>query len=151
MMSTIKSFLVLVLFASCFIKVSAQQSIHTSENLDKKQQSIVLISAFTAKGDLLQLQNALHDGLDAGLTVNELKEVLVQLYAYTGFPRSLNALNTLIAVLKERKQKGINDVQGKAPQPLPTDKSKLQFGTDMQTKLVGQPVKGEVFKRAFVC
>ncbi len=144
-MSTIKSFLVLVLFASCFIKVSAQQSIHTSENLDKQQQSIVLISAFTAKGDMLQLQNALHDGLDAGLTVSELKEVLVQLYAYTGFPRSLNALNTLIAVLKERKQKGINDVQGKAPQPLPTDKSKLQFGTEMQTKLVGQPVKGEVY------
>ena len=30
-------------------------------------------------------------------------------------------------------------------QPLPTDKSKLQFGTEMQTKLVGQPVKGEVY------
>lgn len=144
-MSTIKSFLVLVLFASGIIKVNAQQSMHTSENLDKKQQSIVLISAFTAKGDQLQLQKALHDGLDASLTVSEVKEVLVQLYAYAGFPRSLNALHTLMDVLKERKQKGINDAQGKEPKPLPTNKSKLQFGTEMQTKLVGQPVKGEVY------
>jgi len=144
-MSTIKSFLVLVLFAFCFIKVNAQQSMHTNENLDKKQKSIVLISAFTAKGDQLKLQKALHDGLDAGLTVSEVKEVLVQLYAYAGFPRSLNALHTLMEVLKERKQKGINDVQGKDPKPLPTNKSKLQFGTEMQTKLVGQPVKGEVY------
>ncbi|NCU05009.1 MAG: carboxymuconolactone decarboxylase, partial [Chitinophagaceae bacterium] len=144
-MSTIKPFLVLVLFASCIVKVNAQQSMHSSENLDKKQQIIVLISAFTAKGDQLQLQKALHDGLDAGLTVSEVKEVLVQLYAYSGFPRSLNALHTLMDVLKERKQKGINDAQGKEPKPLPTNKSKFQFGTEMQTKLIGQPVKGEVY------
>ncbi|MEJ8819447.1 carboxymuconolactone decarboxylase family protein [Lacibacter sp. H407] len=118
---------------------------HTNESLYKKQQSIVLISAFTAKGDQLQLHKALNDGLDAGLTVNDVKEVLVQLYAYAGFPRSLNALNSFMSVLKERKQKGINDVQGKEPKPLPTNQSKLQFGTEMQTKLVGQPVKGEVY------
>jgi fermentation-respiration switch protein FrsA (DUF1100 family)/alkylhydroperoxidase/carboxymuconolactone decarboxylase family protein YurZ len=116
--------------------------------LDKKQESIVTISAFTAKGDLPQLQKAFYNGLDAGLTINEIKEVLVQLYAYAGFPRSLNALNTFIAVLKERKSKGINDKPGKDASPLPTDKGKLQFGTEMQTKLVGQPVKGEVYEFA---
>jgi alkylhydroperoxidase/carboxymuconolactone decarboxylase family protein YurZ len=79
-------------FASFLTKeLNAQQPMNTNTPLNVKQQSIVTISAFTAKGDLLQLQNALVDGLDAGLTVNEIKEVLVQLYAYTGFPRSLNA------------------------------------------------------------
>ena len=106
------------------------------------------ISAFTAKGDLLQLQKALTDGLDAGLTVNEIKEVLVQLYAYTGFPRSLNALQTFADVLNQRKKNGIKDESGKEASPLPTNKTKLQFGTEMQTKLVGQPVKGEVFEFA---
>jgi alkylhydroperoxidase/carboxymuconolactone decarboxylase family protein YurZ len=56
--------------------------------LDARQRSIALISAFTAKGDLDRLKTALNEGLDSGLTVNEIKEVLAQLYAYAGFPRS---------------------------------------------------------------
>ena len=76
-----------------------------NKSLSEKEKSIVIISSFTAKGDLIQLKAALNDGLNTGLTVNETKEVLIQLYAYTGFPRSLNALNTLMAVLKERKFK----------------------------------------------
>lgn len=129
-------------------RVNAQETMDTNHRLDLKQQSIVTISAFTATGDLVQLQKALSGALDAGLTVNEIKEVLVQLYAYTGFPRSLNALNTFITVLKERKGKGINDQFGKEPSPISSDINRLQFGTDMQTKLVGQPVKGEVFEFA---
>lgn len=36
-----------------------------------------------------------------GLTVNQMKEALSQLYAYTGFPRSLNALGTLQKVMEQ--------------------------------------------------
>ncbi len=148
-MTLLKVFLILGFITTCLTKnLPAQQLTNTDQALDSKQQCIVTISAFTAKGDLVLLQKALNNGLDAGLTVNEIKEVLVQLYAYTGFPRSLNALNTFIAVLKERKSKGINDKSGKDPSPLPNDKSRLQFGTEIQTKLVGQPVKGEVYEFA---
>lgn len=116
--------------------------------LDAKQESIVTISAFTANGDLAKLNGALHAGLDAGLTVSEIKEVIVQLYAYAGFPRSLNSLHTFIEVLKDRKAKGINDAPGKTASPYPSNKSKLEFGTENQTKLVGSPVKGEVYEFA---
>jgi alkylhydroperoxidase/carboxymuconolactone decarboxylase family protein YurZ/quercetin dioxygenase-like cupin family protein len=148
-MKQIKISPLLVFFVCCLTKeLHAQQPMVADPSLDIRQQSIVTISAFTAKGDLLQLQKALNDGLNAGLTVNEIKEVLVQLYAYTGFPRSLNALQTFADVLNQRKQNGIKDELGKDASPLPTDKSKLQFGTEMQTQLVGQPVKGEVFEFA---
>lgn len=148
-MKQIKLYLTLVFFVSGLTKeLHTQQPMSTNSPLNVKQQSIVTISAFTAKGDLLQLQKALREGLDAGLTVNEIKEVLVQLYAYTGFPRSLNALQTFADVLNQRKQNGIKDEMGKEASPLPGDKSKLQFGTEMQTKLVGQPVKGEVYEFA---
>jgi len=148
-MKQIKIYLMLGFFVSGLIKeLHAQQPITTNPPLNIKQQSIVTISAFTAKGDLVQLQRALGNGLNAGLTVNEIKEVLVQLYAYTGFPRSLNALQTFADVLEQRKQDGIKDELGKEASPFPTDKTKLQFGTEMQTKLVGQPVKGEVFEFA---
>ena len=148
-MKQIKIYLMLGFFVSGLIKeLHAQQPITTNSPLNIKQQSIVTISAFTAKGDLVQLQRALGNGLNAGLTVNEIKEVLVQLYAYTGFPRSLNALQTFADVLEQRKQDGIKDELGKEASPFPADKTKLQFGTEMQTKLVGQPVKGEVFEFA---
>ena len=60
--------------------------------LTHQQQAMIPIAAFTARGDMNRLTLALNEGLDAGLTVNEIKEILVQLYAYCGFPRSLNAL-----------------------------------------------------------
>ena len=69
-MMPIKCFLILGLFVSCLTKnLNAQQPKNSNQSLDMKHQSIVTISAFTAKGDLVQLEKTLSDGLDAGLTV----------------------------------------------------------------------------------
>jgi len=107
-------------------------------SLSAKQQSIVTISAFTAKGDLKKLHKALNGGLDSGLTVNEIKEVLVHLYAYCGFPRSLRGINTFISVLEERKAKGINDVVGKEATPITGNESKYERGKKTLEILTGQ-------------
>ncbi len=48
---------------------------HASE-LPKKDAHIIPIAALTANGDLVQLRTALNDGLDTGLSVNEIKEVV---------------------------------------------------------------------------
>jgi len=64
-------------------------------SLSKRQAAIPPIAAVMAIGDMPRLRTA----LNAGLTVNETREVLVHLYAYAGFPRSLNALNALMKVL----------------------------------------------------
>jgi alkylhydroperoxidase/carboxymuconolactone decarboxylase family protein YurZ len=121
-------FLILGLFGSCLTKdLNAQQTVNTNQTLDMKQQSIVIISAFTAKGDLVQLQKALSDGLDVGLTVNEIKELLVHLYAYCGFPRSLQGINTFMAVLETRKAKGIIDRAGKQATPVKKSPSKYEL------------------------
>jgi alkylhydroperoxidase/carboxymuconolactone decarboxylase family protein YurZ len=87
----------------------------TVETLSSKQQAIPLIAAFMATSDMPNLSAALNQGLDAGLTVSETREVLVQLYAYVGFPRSLNALNELMTVVQARKQRGIEDAPGREP------------------------------------
>lgn len=108
-------------------------------SLNEKQQSIVTIATFTASGDLERLKKSLTEGLDAGLTINEIKEILIQLYAYTGFPRSLNAINTFMAVLETRRSQGINDAEGLEPHPLPTNKSKSELGTEIQIALLGSP------------
>jgi 4-carboxymuconolactone decarboxylase len=107
--------------------------------LNAREEKIVTITAFTAKGDLPQLKNALNEGLDAGLTVNEIKEILVQMYAYAGFPRSLNGINTFMGVMEEREAKGIKDEIGKEASPLPTNKSSIELGKEIQTRLIGAP------------
>lgn len=116
-----------------------------SQALTAKQQSMVAIAAFTANGDLAKLKPALIEGLDAGLTVNQIKEILVQMYAYAGFPRSLNGLAVFMGVLEERAEQGIQDETGPEAGPIPADKSILELGAGNQTRLVGRPVTGKLF------
>lgn len=108
------------------------------DNLDAKQQSIVSISAFTAKGDLSGLKIALNEGLTAGFSINEIKEVLIHLSAYCGFPRSLNAINTFNMVLTKRKSKGIKDQEGTQPLKV-ADTDNYQNGKKVLESLTGRP------------
>lgn len=101
--------------------IAEVQNMNGKETLSAKQRGIIPIAAFTATGDMERLKTALHEGLDAGLTINEIKEVLVQIYAYAGFPRSLNGIGTFMGVLQERERRGIKDQPGKEPNPLPSD------------------------------
>ncbi|WP_175839382.1 carboxymuconolactone decarboxylase family protein [Burkholderia anthina] len=144
-----------LLVAVCHAAPTTQESQHVtstpiaSETLSPRQQGIVPIAAFAAKGDLAKLNTALNQGLDAGLTVSDVREVLVQLYAYAGFPRSLNALGELMKVLDARRQRGIQDAPGQMPShPIPTGEALLSAGTSNQTRLAGGPVKGPLFEFA---
>jgi fermentation-respiration switch protein FrsA (DUF1100 family)/alkylhydroperoxidase/carboxymuconolactone decarboxylase family protein YurZ len=125
-------FIVLTAVVFSHLKANAME-----DSLNKKQQSIATIAAFTAKGDLESLKTALNEGLDAGLTVNEIKEILVQMYAYCGFPRSLNAINTFMVALDERKNKGITDAIGETPIDY-SDKTKYTRGKQTLETLMGQ-------------
>ena len=87
----------------------------------------------------------MNDGLDAGLTVNEIKEILVHTYAYCGFPRSLNGIGVFMNVLSEREAKGIKDEVGRDITPIPRDRNSIEFGTEVQTKLAGSPVQGGMY------
>lgn len=120
-----------------------------SEKLTGHHQAIVPIAAFAAAGNMTALNTALERGLDAGLTVSEAREILVQLYAYAGFPRSLNALGEMMTVLDARRQRGIQDAPGDAPSnAIPKGEALLAAGTANQTKLSGGPVKGPLFEFA---
>lgn len=123
-----------------FLSVSYAQT-NSVSGLTEKQQSIATIAAFTSIGKLDKLSIALNEGLDNGLTINEIKEVLVQMYAYAGFPRSLNGITTFMKVLETREAKGIHDTVGRDASPLPTDKTSLELGAEVQTQLMGGPSK----------
>jgi len=97
------------------------------------------IACNAARGDQSKLGVAIRNGLRTGLTANQIKEALSQLYAYMGFPRSLNALGTLQKVLKEFDDNGEPYELGPESSPLPAGYDALSQGTEVQTKLSGQP------------
>ena len=126
------------------IKINAQQTINSLSNLDTTQKSIISISSYTAKGDIENVRRALNTGLDAGLTINQIKEVLVHLYAYCGFPRSIRGLQIFMEVLEERKTKGITDTIGKQASPIHQVNTKYERGKKVLGELTGIPQPDKV-------
>jgi len=112
----------------------------TNETLSARQKTIIPVAAFTANGNMSKLETALSEGMDAGLTVNEIKEILIHSYAYAGFPRALNGINTYMAVLDKRKEQGINDKTGKEATPVPSDFDRSAYGHKIRNSLVGRDV-----------
>lgn len=109
---TSQFFTLLISFFLLNLSVDAHISPADNQQLNAKQKCMVAISSYTAQGKITELSEALHKGLDEGLTINEINEAIVQLYAYCGFPRSLNGINAFRKILEERKAKGIVDEQG---------------------------------------
>lgn len=103
---------ILILSAAFSLGMSSEIRAEEPDGLDGKQRKIVAIAASTAVGNLDALREELVAALEAGLTVNEIKEILVQMYAYCGFPRSLQGLGTFMTVMEERRLAGIVDTLG---------------------------------------
>eukprot|EP01055_Gregarina_sp_Pseudo9_P001576 Gregarina_sp_Pseudo_9__1575@NODE_2058_length_1177_cov_22_134446_g1900_i0_p2_GENE_NODE_2058_length_1177_cov_22_134446_g1900_i0NODE_2058_length_1177_cov_22_134446_g1900_i0_p2_ORF_typecomplete_len204_score67_64CMD/PF02627_20/7_1e05CMD/PF02627_20/9_8e07_NODE_2058_length_1177_cov_22_134446_g1900_i05041115 len=114
--------------------------------LSPKLEAVAVVAALTAKGDLKRLNEAVNETLSAkSITVNEIREVLIQMYAYCGFPRSLNALGVLLSVVEERRARGVKDEVGRDASPLDTDKPIRDVGREVQTQLLGRPLAGPLF------
>ena len=102
---------------------------------ERQAAAMTAMACHEARGDQSSLAIAIGEGFEAGLSANQMKDALSQLYAYTGFPRSLNALGTLQKTMQER---GIGD-DGPDSSPLPAGYDALKQGTEVQTRLTGQP------------
>lgn len=116
---------------------AVSQSIKPIVSLDERQQAIVAIGSYTGYGDLEHLPQALVQGLEAGMTVNEIKEILIQAYAYCGFPRSLRAIQTFMKVLDERRMQGITDNVGREASPVKNAEDKYDRGAIILETLSG--------------
>jgi quercetin dioxygenase-like cupin family protein/alkylhydroperoxidase/carboxymuconolactone decarboxylase family protein YurZ len=128
-------------FSACMhgTGIREEEAMNTQEHLDLRQQKIAAVAAATAGGDIDVLKVEIGRALDDGLTINEIKEVLVQMYAYCGFPRSLNGLGALMSVLEERKNKGIADTAGREAAPVSAGTDKYERGKKILETLTRRP------------
>jgi len=97
-----------------FIIEYAFGDIYIREGLDMKSKEIAVVAALTAMGNAEpQLKVHINGALNTGSTINEVKEVILQMSVYSGFPSSINGMNALREVLTERQENGIKDNVGK--------------------------------------
>ena len=139
MKHTFLIFAAVVLLAGCNKATKTDKDMSTLTFNEKQAAAMTAIACYEAKGELMSLESAIHNGLEDDLTANQIKEALSQLYAYTGFPRSLNALGVLQRVIGDREAKGVKVLHGDESTPLPSNYDALKQGTEVQTKLSGQP------------
>lgn len=143
------SILLIAVLTAFLLQTNYLKAQNMENSLNTKQQKIVTIAANTAIGNLDILKTELNAGLNAGLTVNQIKEVLVQMYAYAGFPRSLQAINTFMSVLKEREAQGVRDILGKEASPVTDNRDKYTRGREILEKLTRTDQKSITGANAF--
>lgn len=118
---------------------AASRYAEANKVLTAREQAIVAVASYTGKGDLEHLATALAQALEAGMTVNEVNEVLIHAYAYCGFPRSLRAIQTFMQVVDERKANGIDDPAGWEVSPIDDSRSRYDRGRDVLSEISGVP------------
>ena len=110
-----------------------------SQTLTERQQGLAACACLMAQGDLERLEPAVRQALDKGVTINELKEAFSQLYAYTGFPRSLNALGVLGKVLENADPAWQQGKPWTRPAEWDDARKAYELGVKNQTQLSGRP------------
>ena len=110
-----------------------------AQALTERQKVLAACACLMAQGDMKRLEPAVRMALDNGVTINELKEAFSQLYAYTGFPRSLNALGVLGKVLENRQANWQEGKPWKRPAEWDDAKKAYELGVKNQTQLSGKP------------
>ncbi|TKC09761.1 carboxymuconolactone decarboxylase [Pedobacter frigoris] len=109
--------------------------IYSRDGLDLKSKEIAVVAALTAMGNAQpQLKVHINGALNTGSSINEVKEVILQMSVYSGFPSSINAMNALKEVLAERKKHGIKDEIGKTATKT-NQPNRLKYGEQELSKL----------------
>jgi 4-carboxymuconolactone decarboxylase len=74
---------------------TAYGEIYTRPGLSLRERQIASVAALVATGRSSQLPVHLRSSLKAGLSVDELREVIIQTAVIAGFPPAMNAMSTL--------------------------------------------------------
>ena len=87
---------------SRFVIEYPYSEIYTREELDLKTREICTVTALTVLGTIPQLKEHINAALNVGNTPAEIVEIIMQMSAYCGFPKSINAMMAAKEVFKER-------------------------------------------------
>ncbi|AWI05078.1 carboxymuconolactone decarboxylase family protein [Clostridium drakei] len=122
--------------------------IYSRDGLDLKSKEIAVVASLTALGNAEpQLKVHINGALNVGCTINDIKEIILQMSAYSGFPTCINAMNALKDVLSEREKQGIKDSIGKEATNKISPEDRYEVGAAELSELDGNQV--EILENAY--
>lgn len=77
---------------------TAYGDVYSRPGLSLRERQIASVAALVATGRSSQLPVHLRSSLKAGMTVDELREVIIQTAVIAGFPPAMNAMSTLTTI-----------------------------------------------------
>jgi 4-carboxymuconolactone decarboxylase len=80
--------------------------VYSRDALSTRDRELAAVAALVALGRSSQIPQHLRASLKAGVTGEELAEVILQTASIAGFPVAMNAMSTLKSVLAETSQGG---------------------------------------------
>lgn len=122
--------------------------IYSRDGLDLKSKEIAVVASLTALGNAEpQLKVHINGALNVGCTINDIKEIILQMSAYSGFPTCINAMNALKDVLSEREKQGIKDSIGEEATNKISPKDRYEVGAAELSELDSNQV--EILENAY--
>ena len=105
-------------------------------NLDDKTRELITITVLATNQTLPQLKAHTNAALNIGVTPIEIREVVYQTAPFIGFPKVLNALDTINEVFKSRNIELPLEKKGTV-----TESERLEKGNEQQYPLYGNAMK----------
>ncbi|MEE1129923.1 MAG: carboxymuconolactone decarboxylase family protein [Methanobrevibacter sp.] len=87
---------------SRFVVEFPYSEIYTREEVDLKTRELCTVAALTVLGTIPQLKDHINAALNVGNTPTEIVEIILQMSAYCGFPKSINGLVAAKEVFVEK-------------------------------------------------
>lgn len=130
-----------------FVVDFALGDVWSRPGLSRRDRSLITVTVLTCLNQERQLRAHVNGALNHGLSPEEIREIVTHLCGYCGFPRALDGMAVVNAVLKER---GIDAAM--APGATKDDTQRLKDGADVAKTLMGAqlPADGEATRAAMV-
>ncbi len=84
----------------------AYGDVYSRTGLSLRERQIASVAALVATGRSSQLPVHLRSSLRAGLSADQIREVIIQTATIAGFPPAMNAMATLKTIVGERPDEG---------------------------------------------
>ena len=86
-----------------FVVEFPYSEIYTRPEVDLKTRELCTVAALTVLGTIPQLKDHINAALNVGNSESEIVEIIMQMSAYCGFPKSINGVVAAKEVFSKRK------------------------------------------------
>lgn len=129
--------------------LTAAGEIWARTQISRRDRSVIVISSLTAMAREIELKQHIGGGLNHGLSIDEVDEILVQLAPYIGMPFCFSASGIVDSVIAEREGTKTREVP-RAEAIALDDEKRRSAGLDVLSTLIGDPNLDPVTTEAMI-